>query len=468
MLHIARKFRFAARFLSAYFRRYRLKALGLFLLLVVSSFLLYRLTPEILSGKNVYSEGIVGVYSGQNLPERITSLVSSGLTKIGMDGQITGALAENWEILEEGKIYRFHLNNNLYWQNGEKFKIRDANLQIDGVEISYPDDKTVEFKLSEPFAPFPALLSKPIFKKRSLIGTNSYTIKAIKRKNETVHEIVLHSKAQEKTKMTFKIYPTTTQAILAFKQGEVHAISQINQINSLSTWPNVGFDKRIDNNSVVVIFLNTKKEIFSKKEIRQAVSKALRAEKLPGQVTASSISGTSWAFNRELKGYEFADEKAIKTIQEANLQNKQVLLAYLPSYQKLAENIAQDWRSLGLEVNLKQVNSVPQEFDAFLAGQEIPKDPDQYSLWHSTQNVTNITKIASPRIDKLLEDGRRIVDQKTRKEKYFEFQRAMSDEVPAIFLYYPEQYYIYWEKAKEEIDRLSNASVCFPRPCQLN
>ena len=67
---------------------------------------------------------------------------------------------------------------------------------------------------------------------------------------------------------------------------------------------------------------------------------------------------------------------------------------------------------------------------------DIPKDPDQYVLWHSTQ-PTNISKYKNPRIDKLLEDGRVELNQETRKKIYLDFQRFLVEDSPAIFLYHP-------------------------------
>ena len=61
--------------------------------------------------------------------------------------------------------------------------------------------------------------------------------------------------------------------------------------------------------------------------------------------------------------------------------------------------------------------------EAFSGGNvDIPKDPDQYSLWHSTQTSTNISHLKNARIDKLLEDGRTELDQEIRKKIYLDFR----------------------------------------------
>ncbi|MCG2691827.1 hypothetical protein L6272_03300, partial [Microgenomates group bacterium] len=90
---------------------------------------------------------------------------------------------------------------------------------------------------------------------------------------------------------------------------------------------------------------------------------------------------------------------------------------------------------------VKIVNSIDPDFQALLVAQEIPLDPDQHALWHSTQD-TNITHYSDLKIDKLLEDGRKISDQAKRKEIYQDFQRFLLEDSPAIFLSYPTTYTI--------------------------
>lgn len=62
----------------------------------------------------------------------------------------------------------------------------------------------------------------------------------------------------------------------------------------------------------------------------------------------------------------------------------------------------------------------------------MPKDPDQYILWHSDQ-VNNIVRYKNLRIDKLLEDGRSVTNINERKEIYSDFQKYLMDDLPASF-----------------------------------
>ena len=124
------------------------------------------------------------------------------------------------------------------------------------------------------------------------------------------------------------------------------------------------------------------------------------------------------------------------------LNDLSINIATIPVLLGQAEKIAANWRDLGIAVNVQVVSSVPDSFDTFLAVLDIPQDPDQYSLWHSSQDVTNISNYKNPRIDKLLEDGRTVTNLSERKKIYLDFQRFLIEDSPAAFLYHPISYTI--------------------------
>ncbi|GAG03532.1 unnamed protein product, partial [marine sediment metagenome] len=84
------------------------------------------------------------------------------------------------------------------------------------------------------------------------------------------------------------------------------------------------------------------------------------------------------------------------------------------------------------------------DFEAVLLGQEVDRDPDRYSLWHSTQKNypgLNITSYVDPRADRALEEGRKVTDRGKRKTHYLHFQQLFLEDNPAIFLYHPNLNY---------------------------
>jgi peptide/nickel transport system substrate-binding protein len=111
----------------------------------------------------------------------------------------------------------------------------------------------------------------------------------------------------------------------------------------------------------------------------------------------------------------------------------------LPEYKNLANQIQDAWAKIGLKTKIIVVDGFPSDFQVFLGEFNVSKDPDQYTLWHSSQ-PNNITHYVNLRIDKLLEDGRQTVDTNERQKIYADFQKYLLDDPPATFLYFPYEF----------------------------
>nr|MBP9759340.1 hypothetical protein [Candidatus Dojkabacteria bacterium] len=284
--------------------------------------------------------------------------------------------------------------------------------------------------LDNQFSAFPVILTKPIFKK-GLLGPGEWEVKKAELAGGYVQNITLINK--EKNRIIYKFYPTEERLILGFKLGEVDIIKSLQDITEFEKWKIVEVENEVGYYSFVGVFLNTENEKLSEKAVRQALTYAIDKSAY-GQRALGPISPFSWSYNPQVKQYS----KDLEKVDEA--KELSIKLSTLPNLLKTAEKIAEEWRNIGMTVEIEVVTSVPQDYEAFLATVDIPKDPDQYSLWHSTQTGTNISRFKNPRIDKLLEDGRTELDQEARKKIYLDFQRFIVEDVPAIFLYHPTFY----------------------------
>ena len=132
-------------------------------------------------------------------------------------------------------------------------------------------------------------------------------------------------------------------------------------------------------------------------------------------------------------------KKLFGAAKEASKSAKLTISTFAP-YLSDAQSIASSWTTLGLPTDVRVVNTVPDTYQVLLSAQDLPPDPDQYPLWHSTQTQTNITNYVNVKIDKLLEDGRQEMDITKRKTIYADFQRYLTEDVPAAFLYYAKSY----------------------------
>lgn len=406
-----------------------------FLLLRVYPFLQARLS---LNKKVV---GLVGVYTPATLPYSLQELLSVGLTKIGPNGEAKPALATFWEVKEEEKVYLFHLRDNIFWHDGRKFTASDVNYNFKEVKIEPIDSLTLKITLAEPFSPLPVLLSRPLFKK-GLVGLGPYKIASLKLNADKVEEIELVPVIKEAgVVLDFRFYPTEQNLLTAFKLGEINAIDELLTVEQFSLWKSLKVEEKVLADRYLIIFLNNSDKYLKERTVRQALAFALPPF---SEIQAlGPISPNSWAYNKNVKVYNQDLPAAKKLLEKANLGDGfEINLFTFPNFLNLAQDIANSWQQIGIKTNIQVVSVVPGDFQALLTAQEVPADPDQYLLWHSTQTGTNLAHYANPKIDKLLEDGRRTIDQVKRTKIYQDFQKYLVEDCPALFLYHPKVYSI--------------------------
>lgn len=428
-----RRFRLFLWFWQNFFRKYRRLVISS---LVFGSFFFFfglRFSYLLPQTRKTIRVGVVGRYTTGNLPHWLLAKISRGLTKIEADGSIAPDLATSWEIVDNGKIYRFWIAANVFWQDGAILQASDIQYDLKNINYEVKDNRLLEFVLVEPFAPLPAVLAQPIFKK-GLLGVGEYRVAGVEFSGDFIRSIRLTGPET----LVFKFYPTEKAAVLGFKLGEVDELRQISDVSVFDNWPRLKIETKIDQNQFAALFFNTEHPVFSDKTLRQALLYAL---KKPEDATRAlgPLQPQSWAYNQQVKPYLYNPERAKELLKEAEIEELKIELLTTFSQLPFADKVKESWQEVGLETAIRVVSSLPEDFQVLLAGQEIPADPDQYTVWHSTQE-TNITGYNSPKIDKLLEDGRKAFDQEERKAIYLDFQRFLVEDAPAGFLFHPTTY----------------------------
>jgi peptide/nickel transport system substrate-binding protein len=97
-------------------------------------------------------------------------LLYNGLVELDDDLNPVPELATDWDVEDDGALYRFHLRDDVTWHDGEPFTSEDVRYSFEEVlttlhsrtaasvgqaldAIETPDDHTVEFHFTEPYAP---------------------------------------------------------------------------------------------------------------------------------------------------------------------------------------------------------------------------------------------------------------------------------------------------------------------------
>ncbi len=438
-----KRFRFTRLLVTAFIKRYY-KFFLLSVFLGIAFFWFWpRISHRIPKVRTTHAVGIIGRYDEQNLPDFIINKVSIGLTQIDETGQPFPGLATTWSTSENGQIWTFELDSNLTWSDGTPIRAADIQYQYEDVQTELVSDTSIRYSLPETYAPFPAVMSKPIFKDGKGIGP--YKITKVQRQGQALKLLEFYptTRTSMLPSVTYRFYNTEEQAILGFKLGEIDEILELNDPGDIADWPNVTITEQIKKNRYTAIFFNLQGTVpdLQEKQVRQGLAYAIKDKSFGQPRVLSTIPDTNWAYNPNVKTYDYDLERAKQFLESDNTQALKLTITTFNELLPTAERIAQDWLEVNVQAEIAVVNTIPETFDVLLATQEVPNDPDQYALWHSTQAGSRLN-YQNPKIDKLLEDGRKVIDQTERKVIYQDFQRFLNEDLPVVFLYHPSTYTI--------------------------
>lgn len=434
------RLRYWARLLAAFIVRFRVIIFAGIIFGLIAFATAMLVIPRFFTNSKEYI-GITGRYHADELPNFILNMLGSGLTKVNEKGEIVSGLAEKWESNESGTEWTFQIKDGLYWHDNSKVDANTINYSFEDTKVEKLDSMTIKFSLSSPFSPFPSVVSKPAFK-RGLLGTGEWKVANLRLAGSYVKELVLVN--HNKEKKIFRFYPSEDSTKIAYQLGQIDKIFDISNPSPFDTWDNTIITEIIKKNRIVALFFNNESKIFKgpeNKPLRQALSYAIDKENFNGPRALGPISPNSWAFNPLIKDYDYDIDHARK-ISKDYPKNFEINLATSAALLSVAEKVADYWKNLDIVTKIHVVSFLPEEYDVFLAVYDTPIDPDQYSIWHTTQKGTNISKYTNPRIDRLLEEGRVTINAEERKKIYLDFQRFLLEDAPAIFLYHPISYNI--------------------------
>lgn len=292
----------------------------------------------------------------------------------------------------------------------------------------------------------------------------------------------------------YRLYADYEGLEAAFRNGILDAMGGIDSSSMSYTQEYKGYNiKEVTLNSRLrMIFFNTRKEKLGGKEIRQALSyltnkqEIMQLSNVSGAIANGPIPSSSWAYDEEeLSVYEYNPKKAIAILKNLGYEknpntgyfekeDKKILSFSLSYYdndinERIAQSLEELWKKEGVVLNLeplsyKQITQeivATRDFELLMFEVETTIDPDQYNLWHSLKSNypdLNISGYSYERVDILLEDARRSTKLETRKSHYSLFQRYLTQDAPALFLYHPNYTYV----VKDSVDMSDISGIFYP------
>jgi peptide/nickel transport system substrate-binding protein len=439
----------------------------------------------------------------------LSALVFDGLAVLDETGQVSPSLATGWEVSEDGSVYEFHLRRDVVWHDGAPLTaadvtftvqaIQDPNFQGDpnlselwrNVTVEQSDNYTVRFTLEEPFPSFlqyatigllPAHLLSNVasadlpshdFSTRNPVGTGMFMVESVSPDRVVLVSNPNYWRAKPYLeRIEFWFYADWEGLLEDYERGAIQGFHppSLQDLPALVEMPSLQLYSA-QPAGYGLVYLNLGREslpFLQEKEVRQALlyavdREALIAQVLGGQglVAHSPILPTTWAYDASVRQYGHDPERAIGLLDASGWMDSDgdlirdkdgVELAFTlltsddASVVQMAEEIARQWRVVGVDVTVRSVSSEStiyfvrnRNFDSALVEIELTGDPDPYPLWHSTQaeDGQNFAGFASPEADAVMEEARLTTDPERRLELYYRFQQIFAEEVPSLLIYYP-------------------------------
>ena len=273
-------------------------------------------------------------------------------------------------------------------------------------------------------------------------------------------------------KLTSRIIPDTSSQFLELIADNIDLMN-INPIQYQRVFPSredlkqkIGLYKELGNGYTYLGF-NLKQAPFNDPKVRQAMNYAINKEEIIkgvllglGEAIASPYKpGTRWN-NESLSPYPYDPSKALALLKEAGYQKNtagilvkdgkpfefEILTNQNKQREMTAVLVQRRLKEIGIDVKIRVLEWASfinrfiktRDFKAVVLGWSLSLDPDQFNIWHSSQQGPgqfNFVGYENPRVDELLELGRRELDNDKREEIYHEFSKLLLEDSPIVYLY---------------------------------
>ena len=349
----------------------------------------------------------------------LSSLIFSGLVRLGPDGTPLPDLAERWEVTGGGQSYVFYLRRGVSWQGDEivpltaedvvftfqaiadpAFKGDPALAQLmQGVVVTAREPYTVEFRLEQAYAPFLAQMTVGILPKHLLdgldanqlynaefnanpVGTGPYRFASRTRDGVVLEANPMYYLGPPHiTTFEFRVFPEDDALMAALRERRIDGalLGADAGAADLAFLDETGAYelRRLTSASVSMIILDTRSALFSEPEVRAALLQGMSRETLVndvaggrGELAAAGIPKGSWAFSEvEVPGFNAgtaatALERAGWARGRDGVRQKNgvrlefdLMTSNDPQKVAIAENVARQWQSIDVEARVVPVDA---------------------------------------------------------------------------------------------------------------
>jgi peptide/nickel transport system substrate-binding protein len=449
---------------------------------------------------------LIYMVAGESASAAIASNIFNSLLKYNQNLDLTGELAESWQVSEDQKTITFKLKPNLKWADGKSLTSADVLFTWQLVtdekthspyasdyqlvkQAQAPDPLTFKVTYEQAYAPALdswsglQILPKHLLEGQDIhttafarkpIGSNYYqlnswthgeNIKLSRNANSVLGEANIE-------KLVTRIIPDNSAQFLELMADNIDSmgLDPIKYSRIIPARPDLqeklNLYKELGNSYTYMGF-NLKHKPFDDIRIRKAINYAIdKQEIIDGVYLGLGINiaspykpGTRWS-NPALQPYPYDPAKAKALLKEAGFVDTngdgilerdgkpfafEIVTNQNKEREKSAVLIQRRLKEVGIDVKIRAIEWASfisrfiktGDFDVVVLGWGLGLDPDQYNIWHSSQQAPgqfNFIGYNNPKVDKLLEQGRTELNPDKRMIIYHEFAKELLEDSPIVYL----------------------------------
>ena len=436
--------------------------------------------------------------------EDLDGLLFDGLVARDAQMNLVPDLAERWET-PDPLTYVFHLRPGVKFHDGRILSSADVKFTIDSIlsgqiqspkrgafqlvtSVETPDDATVIFHLSEPYASFLWNLTRlaiGIVPKGSgaelaqhPIGTGPFRFVSM----TTDDEIVLERNPDyfgfvpKIQRVRFRIVPEAIVRALELRKGTAD-IAGVNSLTpdmvlALEKQPRIKVEQS-QGTQIAYVAFNFSDPILAHREVRQALAYATDRVSLihyllrdQAQAASSLLPPNHWAYEPNVRKYDYDLAAANHLLDAAGFPrgvdgvrfHLTLKTSTEESTRLLAEALADQWKGAGVVLELRPLENATFLADVSRGSFQLyslrwvgaNNDPDIYDYIFNSKRTppagANRGHYSNPALDSLINQQRVEMDLDKRKAILSEIQKIVAEDEPYINLWYMDNVIVYRDR----------------------
>lgn len=421
------------------------------------------------------------VSTSQEIARVMYHNVFEGLVRLDRTGAIVPALAESWEVSDDGLTWTFKIREGVKFHDGSDLQLSDVVAAFERAtdpdaghtnpsyyaaieRVAEGEGNTVVFTLSEPSSSLLYNLARPdsiIYpaakadsQRSEPVGTGPFKfvsyLEGSEVRLEKFEDYYLPG-VPYLDAVTFKIIPDPNARFAALQAGDIDLIGVAlppEQYLQLQDNPDL---KGTEGSATteITLAMNNAREPLSNPLVRQAITRAIDKEAIVngaffglGTVIGTHMS-PSEAYYIDLEPYPYDPERAKELLAEAGYPDGFEITFELPEpyniERRTGEVIAQQLAEVGIRVDLSVVEWATWIERIFLGG-----DYDMTIIGHSEPRDINVYgnpdyyyHYDNPRVRELLAEIERTPDEAGQNALYQEIARIIADDAVNVWVFSP-------------------------------